>query len=322
MTWHGTYRARRHVVAGSATMGGVVSTRRAGELAGEGPVLVIGTGWVGTRLVAAFERRGITSAAWSPRGSQLRTGGEDRLEAVLDSLGPQLVVNAAGRRAGGEDEMLDANAHFARWVAERVAPIGARLIHLGSAAEYGHPGSGAAVAESTECRPTTAYGRTKLAGTEAVLEWRDRADVLVARPFNLVGPGAPPGTPVAQFAQEVAALGPAGGAVSVQWPPTVRDLITVEQLARSLVELASVPTLPGVVNVCSGGGVSFREIVEALGRRRGVEVRVETSGEPGIPTVIGDPSLLRSLIGAAPQPLEPDAVARAVWPEGQVQNRR
>ncbi len=303
-------------------MGDVPGVRHAGDLGGRGRAVVIGAGWVGERVTAEFERRGLATASWSPRDVPQRADRDEHLAAFLDRVGPRLVVNAAGLRAGDEDEMLDANVRFAARVVELVARTDARLVHLGSAAEYGMPASEGPIRERSECRPAGMYGRSKLAGTQAVLEWRHRADVLVARPFNLVGPGAPPGTPVAQFAQEVAALRPMGGLVHVQWPATVRDLITVEQLARSLVELASVPTLPGVVNICSGGGVSFGEIVEALGRRRGVEVRVETSGEPGIPTVIGDPSLLRSLIGAAPQPLDPDAVARAVWPDGQVQNRR
>lgn len=288
-------------------------------------VLVVGGGWVGSRLVDQLRQRSVDVATWSPTSIPPGPRREQGLLVALQAgravpLSDTVVINAAGRQYGDESSLVRANVTFASWLAASCERSGLRLVHIGSAAEYGPPVGSARLSESSTCRPTSTYGVTKLAGTSEVLGSTAAGTVTVVRPFNLVGPGAPPASPVAQFADDVAALPSGGGVVRVGWPETIRDVITVGQLAESILALIGIPTWLPLVNVCSGSGVSFGSVVGSLARRRGVAVEVETMGQPGIVAVVGDPSLLRSATGSSPTPLTADDVARAVWPEPVVQS--
>ena len=66
----------------------------------------------------------------------------------------------------------------------------ARLVHLGSAAEYGRGPGRAPVREDEPARPVGPYGVTKLAGTRLVELARTAGlPAVVLRVFNPVGPG-------------------------------------------------------------------------------------------------------------------------------------
>ena len=55
-----------------------------------------------------------------------------------------------------------------------------------------------------------------------------------------------------------------------------------------------------LVNVCTGVGLRFGDIVTALATRLGVRAEVRSLDRPGIECVVGDPSLLIELTGTAP----------------------
>ncbi|MDG4866385.1 NAD-dependent epimerase/dehydratase family protein, partial [Streptomyces sp. T-3] len=90
----------------------------------------------------------------------------------------------------------------------REAAPTARLVHLGSAAEYGPTRPHTPVTEETATRPQGPYGATKLAGTTAVTT--SGLDAVVLRVFNPVGPGAPASSLPGRLAAELLRAGPAG----------------------------------------------------------------------------------------------------------------
>jgi nucleoside-diphosphate-sugar epimerase len=87
------------------------------------------------------------------------------------------VVNCAGLTAGSPDELAAANVTGTSALATAMIMAGlpARLVHLGSAAEYGSAEPGTAVTESAPPRSVSSYGVTKLTGTR--LAAAVRADV-------------------------------------------------------------------------------------------------------------------------------------------------
>src|SRR3989442_10595861 len=120
-------------------------------------VLLIGaSGFLGTQVAAALVgdprtaevvrvgRRyggipdGSAGSAAGIRHDLVRDG-EDALVQVLRTVRPDAVVNAAGRLAGSDAELVEANVlSTARLLgAVRTAAPDARLVLLGSAAEYG-----------------------------------------------------------------------------------------------------------------------------------------------------------------------------------------
>lgn len=238
-----------------------------------------------------------------PDGAAMRGPWVAELLAEIDRVGADVVVNAVGLTWGHGPHAAVANSDLpAALASELLASGSARLLHLGSPAEYGDPGSSVPISEARAPSPDGAYGTSKWAGSRAVLDARgDGLAATVLRVFNPAGEPTDPSSPIHQFATELAALGPSGGEIELWWPDTVRDFVLWPDIGRAVGALAGLGSLPAVVNVCSGIGVRFGDIVTAMAARAGVDVVVRSSGRrPAIPAVVGDPALLRSLIGWSP----------------------
>jgi nucleoside-diphosphate-sugar epimerase len=57
---------------------------------------------------------------------------------------------------------------------------------------------------------------------------------------------------------------------------------------------------PALLNICSGVGLRYGEIVEALASATGVPATVHSLARPGILAVVGDPALLQATLGWVP----------------------
>jgi nucleoside-diphosphate-sugar epimerase len=191
-----------------------------------------------------------------------------RLAAVLTALDPDVVVNCAGATRGDVDVLAGINVTGTCTLVRAMLMTGrpARLVHLGSAAEYGASEPGTAVAESAPARPAGAYGVTKLAGTRLVELGRAAGlDAVVLRVFNPVGPGAPdtilPGRAVAELRRAVTS----GTEVQLGSLEAVRDFVDARDVADAAIAAARAPSLPdAVLNVGSGRGVPARALVKEL----------------------------------------------------------
>lgn len=269
-------------------------------------VIVLGSGFVGSAVAAALSKTARVEVYDLPTHPELaERGGAGRrlLREAIEGSGATAVVNTCGLLRGTDDEMVAANVSWPTWLAREVLPgSGVRFVHLGSAAEYGDPGSADPIPETAPPRPSGIYGETKWAGTAAVLAAReDGLDAVVGRGFNFVGPNLSPVSPLHQFLTDVEALPPEGGEVELWFPETIRDFILLDDLAAALGALTTLHEPPPVVNLCSGVGVSFGEIVTAMARRRGKTVTIRSLDRPGIRAVVGDPTLLRERCGIRPE---------------------
>jgi NDP-hexose 4-ketoreductase len=283
-----------------------------------GQVLVLGEGWVGAEVARRAAVHHSVRTVDPPLVPELRdrdASATARLRGLVVETGSTMVVNACGLTRGSAADLEDANVAFPQWVCEVLAGTGARLVHVGSASEYGDPGGAGRVTETAPARPVGDYATTKARGTDAVLAARARGlDVVVARVFNLVGSPVPSASPVHQWLADIRALPPDGGEVEVWWPATVRDFLTVSDAAGALVDLAEPGPRPVLVNVCSGVGLAFGDIVGALANALGVRAVVRSLDRPGIPAVVGDPTLLSSVLGRVPD-MSLERLAAAVLPE-------
>jgi nucleoside-diphosphate-sugar epimerase len=190
------------------------------------------------------------------------------IAALIDEVAPDVVVNCAGATAGDPARLLAANVtgvyNLVKAMLATRSP--ARLVHLGSAAEYGPGAPGVPVTEQCVPRPVAPYGATKLAGTQLVdLAIEAGLDAVVLRVFNPVGPGAPAGGLPGRLAAELRRAIRDGGDVHLGSTQAVRDFVDVRDVADAIIAAATVPALRHrVLNIASGHGVPARTLVNQM----------------------------------------------------------
>ncbi|MFI9202440.1 NAD-dependent epimerase/dehydratase family protein [Streptomyces sp. NPDC053048] len=213
----------------------------------------------------------------------LAAGDPAALAEALRAAAPDTVVNCVGAVGGSALALTSLNAHAPAVLCEAVrrAAPDARLVHLGSAGEYGPADGHRPVGEGHPARPLGLYGATKLAGTLAVTG--SGLDAVVLRVFNPVGPGAPDASLPGRLAAELRKAGP-DGRVRTGDLSAYRDFVDARDVAEAIACAVTAPRpLPGVLNIGSGTARPVRDIAEGLLRAAGrgdhVGDRVDEDGD-------------------------------------------
>jgi nucleoside-diphosphate-sugar epimerase len=211
----------------------------------------------------------------------LSSGSPGALTRFLDAVHPGVVINCAGATRGTARELTRHNIVGTATVCEalRRSGCGARLVHIGCAAEYGpsHPGS--STAEDAVPRPGGPYGVSKLAAAELVLG--SGLDGIVLRVFSPVGPCTPAGSPLGRLAEAMRrAMQQGDSELKLPGLGVQRDFVDVRDVARA-VHAASLSAAQGVVNIGSGRAVRLREAVSVLARVAGYSGAVHELDGPG-----------------------------------------
>jgi nucleoside-diphosphate-sugar epimerase len=241
------------------------------SVTGSERVMVFGAGgFLGARICAllterGIEHRGMTRSTGEPHQRfDLATGHCYSLDALLSMYKPTVIVNAAATTEGDPVALTRGNvvAVEALLSAMQRTANNARFVQIGSAAEYGAAPRGTSQDEQCEPRPDTAYGYTKLAGSELVLRTRrNGADAVVLRSFDISGPGAPASTLLGRVVREVQATGTLQLGSLESW----RDFVDVRDVAEAVVAVAVTDAqLPPVLNVGSGQAAQVRDVVRRL----------------------------------------------------------
>jgi UDP-glucose 4-epimerase len=195
---------------------------------------------------------------------------EDSVSRAISFAAPDIVFNLAGygidRAETDAGAMSRINDVLVRQVAEVLADTttpaawrGRRLVHAGSALEYGLVEGTAS--ESGPANPHTDYGRTKLEGTKAlraVAESTGLASV-TARLFAVFGPGERQGRLLPTLRQAAER----GSAAILSSGMQRRDFTYVEDVAEGMLRLGLSAGTPGeVVNLATGRLTSVRAFAE------------------------------------------------------------
>lgn len=261
-----------------------------------GTVLLFGAGgFLGQAVRTELEARTIDTVGASRSAGpgvdhqvDLSRSSQHELDQLVSAIDPVAVVNCTGATHGTVENLTLGNVVAVHALLSSLAwsaPT-ARLVQVGSSAEYGAAPKDTSIAEDAEPRPGGGYGHTKLAGTAMTLRTREQGfDAVVLRVFNITGPGSPPSTLLGRTLNQIrtdgkVVLGPLG---------TWRDFVDVRDAARAIVDatLASGP-LPPIVNVGRGEATLSRDAVTWLIEASGtgaplVEEAYEHEGYAGSP---------------------------------------
>ncbi|MFG2212854.1 NAD-dependent epimerase/dehydratase family protein [Streptomyces sp. NPDC048638] len=270
------------------------------EPSSRGSVVVLGgAGYVGRHVCAAFAARGrdvVVVGRRPPEESMpyrcltLDLAGTDpqALAAALDAERPVTVVNSVGSIWGRSDaQMWSATAVPTLRLLDAMALMSARprLVHLGSVLEYGPVPPGTSVGADAETRPDTAYGRSKLAASEAVLRGASEGSIdgVVLRVSNVSGPGTPRISLLGQVAERLLATAGTGAEAVVELSRlrAHRDYVDVRDVADAVVAGARAPAVPVAVGIGRGEAVSVRDLVDLFIDASGIPARVVERPTPG-----------------------------------------
>jgi NDP-hexose 4-ketoreductase len=202
----------------------------------------------------------------------LVTTGITGISNLLEDLKPTVIVNAVGALIGSESELEAANLTAVQNLLEAAQKTSsrARVIHLGSAAEYGFTQPGSSVNEDAICNPIGMYANLKLKATQLMLE--ASLETVTLRIANPVGPGTPetllPGaiakrlkTAILENASEIRS-GPLSD---------YRSYVDARDIAQAVLTVARAENPPRLINIASPRAVQVREVVTELVRLSGFQ---------------------------------------------------
>ncbi len=191
------------------------------------------------------------------------------IEKLFRNARPDIAFNLAGygvdpsERDAALAEALNTNlvGEIARVIAALAVTDwrGERLVHVGSAAEYGNVHG--SVIEDSPAAPHNLYGRTKLAGTRALeaATQTNKLRAVCARLFTVYGPGEHPGRLLPSLLEAARTK----KVLSLTAGEQQRDFTYVGEVAEGLLRLGCVEgAAPAVVNLATGKLTSVRAFAE------------------------------------------------------------
>ena len=293
-----------------------------------GPILVTGAnGFAGSHLLDQLRGGEAPLWAWSGPGREpgpehragdirwvavdLRDGGA--VEAALAEARPARIFHLGGiaHVAGSWQQTtltLQVNVLGTHHLLRGVRRLGleARLVIPGSALVYRR--STEPLTEDHPIEPASPYGLTKLAQELVGLAGHadDGLAVVVARPFNHIGPRQDAGFVVSSFARQIARAeaGLAEPVIHVGNLDARRDVTDVRDTVRAYRLLAAGGEPGRVYNICSGSAPSIRELLDRLVARARVPVEIRVDPARLRPTehpgLVGDAGRIRRDVGWQP----------------------
>jgi GDP-4-dehydro-6-deoxy-D-mannose reductase len=283
-------------------------------------VLITGiAGFVGSRLADYLTRHehqvGGTYIREAPEIAEAKLYEADLLdlaamERTVEDFGPEVVVHLAGLSHVGESwlrwgEYFRINALGTENLLRAIA--GVRLVTASSAEVYGHvPEEDQPIAEDRPLAPQSPYAMTKAAAERLAA----MQGAIVARSFNIVGPGQAPNFALPSFAGQLADIRREGRkpVIRVGNLGARRDFLHVDDAVeayRLLMEQGE----PGEAYNLGGGraygiGEALERLIDVSGVVAEVEVDPDRVRPVEIPLLLADTGRLRAMGWSATRTLD------------------
>jgi GDP-4-dehydro-6-deoxy-D-mannose reductase len=238
-----------------------------------------------------------------------------RVRDVLRAARPDAVYHLAGLSHVGEswdapETVFRVNAEGTLSVLRACADAGVeRVLVAGSADEYGVVDlEDLPITEEAPIRPITPYGASKAAADVLALQafLGDRLGTLRVRAFNHTGPGQISTMLVPGLAARIAAAEHEGQhVIRVGNLDVVRDLTDVRDVVRAYRLLVERGAPGDAYNVCSGRGVSVRDIAEVMLTMSDAPLELVVDADlvrpVDVPRLVGSPAKLCAATGWQPE---------------------
>ncbi len=252
-------------------------------------VVVTGSsGFVGSHLLQLLHEQNcevIGIGHLAPLASDPNYHQVDLLDAAavqaLDFSGVDVVIHLAGLAAVGPSfkeprHYIDANAGMQINLFEAMIAQGVKakalIISTGNVYRADH----LPITEEAAISTPSPYAVSKMAQEYLTYYYGNRGfEVVIARPFNHIGPGQTEGFIVADLAKQIAAAERENCAeISVGNLTSCRDYTDVRDIVRAYWALITKGRPGEIYNVCSGTSTSGQRILEGLLKNSSVDLKV------------------------------------------------
>ena len=234
-------------------------------------ILVLGRhGQVGAALTQSMQGLGELIAL---DRAQLDLSNPDAIRTVLRELQPQMIINAAAYTAvdaaeSDEATAFQVNAEAPRVIAEESERLGAALIHYSTDYVFDGGKQGSWLEDDAPA-PLSVYGRSKLAGEQAITDVGGSHLILrTSWVYGLHGKNfLLTMLKLAETRDELAIVDDQIGAPT--WAVTIADATAA--IIRDSGESAQLAALSGIYHLCAGGHTSWFGFAQAIFAHASIE---------------------------------------------------
>lgn len=247
-------------------------------------LLVGGTGFLGLHMAQACNGRYVVVTT----GSEVDVRNPDHVQSLIAREQPDDVVHLAAittLRESFENPRVTFDINFGGTLnllmALRDADFSGRFLFVSSSEVYGLLSeSDLPATESSPTKPRSPYAVSKIASEFLCYQWSqvERFKIVVARPFNHIGPGQSERFAISDFGRQIAMikLGLAPPQILVGDIDTTRDFTDVRDIASAYEKLLCLGKNGEIYNVCSGTERSIRSLVERMCELADISVEIKT----------------------------------------------
>lgn len=245
-------------------------------------LLIGGTGFVGSHLSKACAEEYLIEST----GREVDVRDPVQLKAVIQRVKPDNVVSLAAittLRESFEDQRSTYDTNFTGTLnllmALKDSNFSGQLLFVSSSEVYGLLNVGdLPVSEALLPKPLSPYAVAKMASEALCYQWSryERFKIVIARPFNHIGPGQSERFAIADFARQIAKikLGLEPPVITVGDIDTTRDFTDVRDIADAYHKLLDAGANGEIYNVCSGSERSIRFLIERMCQLAGCDVEI------------------------------------------------
>ncbi len=246
-----------------------------------------GRGWLGKEISNVLSGSGLVVEMVGDSSWNLTS-----YKQYLEKEDPQFIILAI--RFSKYNQVIS-YLECLEFIAKQCNERNIRLVHAGSASEYGDLGS-RSIQESSTCKPQSEYGKLKLAESEVLAKHIDLGlNAVIGRIFNLVGEGQPSHTALAQIYSTVLNLSAKGeGAYTLNDHDIVRDYVFLKDVALAFKTLLN-SSACGIVNLGSGTGIALSQLASRMCKNLGIEFELGNLSEHRIKSVVANTNFAESL---------------------------
>lgn len=250
------------------------------------------SGMLGSYLTSELARRGSNVVTLGRRSVGVNKNfsihdvkSRDLIFNAIASVEPKYIFHLAGVFAPeNESDFEDVNVSFGRILLDALEYYGlekhARVLFVGSAAEYGRPSQkDLPVTETHPTNPVSKYGRSKRQCTQIALEWsKDDRHIVVVRPFNLLGFGLSTSLSIGRFIDQIFNNSSKKIELVTGTLDNYRDFLDARDCAWLMCEAISRDRSNGqIYNLCSGQPILIRDLLTYIIAKSGKNVQFRTS---------------------------------------------